>query len=188
MSLQITLELSDQDLEHFRQLARRGMSGAETQSPGDIIRGARELLEKVGNTVSSTFIRERLGRLGILIDMYEDEGWGMQEVGQKRVLAALAYLVNADDLIPDDIPGLGYLDDAIMIELLCEELKPELDAYREFVEYRNAEAARRGVQPESLNRSDYVKVREQALLSEMRRVRNSRSRSVGGARSPFSLF
>lgn len=188
MSLQITLELSDQDLEHFRELARRGMSGAEEQAPDAIIRGARELLEKVGETVNSAFIRDRLGRLNILIDMYNDEGWGMQEIGQKRVLSALAYLINAEDLIPDNIPGLGYLDDAIMVELLCEELKPEIDAYREFVEYRTGEAERRGVDPESLNRSDFVKVREQALLSEMRRVRNSRSGGRANVRSPFSMF
>lgn len=188
MSMQITLELSDQDLEHFRELARRGMSGAEAQSPDAIIGGARALLEKVGKTVNSTFIRDRLGRLNILIDMYEDEGWGMQKVGQKRVLSALAYLVNADDLIPDNVPGLGYLDDAIMVELLCEELKPEIDAYLDFIEYRTGEAERRGVEPESLNRSDFIKVREQALLSEMRRVRNSRSGRRASAKSPFSLF
>lgn len=187
MSLRITLEFTDEDLEHFRELARHAMDKATEQPPEVIIEGARKLLRTVEETVNSTYIRDRLGRLNILIDMYEDEGWGMKEVGQRRVLAALAYFVTAEDLIPDHIPGLGFLDDAIMVELLCNELKPEIDAYRDFVDFRDAEAKRRGVSPESLNRSDFVKSCEQALLSRMRR-RRRRGSGTPGVRSPFSLF
>lgn len=188
MSLRITLELSEEDLEHFRKLAFRGMSKADENSPEEIVAGARALLKTVDETVSSSFIRDRLAQLNILIDMYEDEGWGMQEVGQKRVLSALAYFINAEDLIPDHVPGLGFLDDAIMVELLCAELQPEIEAYRDFVDFRDTEAKRRGVTPESLNRSDFIKACEQALLSRMRRRRRRGSSGGSRAKSPFSLF
>ncbi|MFP4276486.1 MAG: YkvA family protein [Wenzhouxiangella sp.] len=187
MSLRITLDFTDKDLERFRYLAKRAMAASREIDDETVIQGARDLLADVNQNVGSDYIRGRLNQISTLINMLKDEGWGMQEVGRGRVLAALAYFNNPDDLIPDDVPGLGYLDDAIMIELLCRELKPEMDAYQDFVSYRASEAKRRGMDPDDLNRSDFLKAREQALLARMRR----RRRGGGGGRgrrSPFSLF
>ena len=187
MSLRVTLDFTEKDLEHFRNLARTAMENTDEQPREAIIANARSLLAEVDANVETDYIRSRLAQLQVLIDMLEDTGWGMMEVGQKRVLAALAYFNNPDDLIPDDIPGIGFLDDAIMVELLCRELKPEIDAYRDFVQYRKSTAKRMGVEPSELNRSDFLEKREHALLARMRR----RRRGGGGGRrskSPFSLF
>lgn len=188
MSLRITLDFTEKDLERFRNLAKAAMESTRNLDAEKIIKGARGLLDEVNEKVDSDYIRGRLNQISILINMLEDEGWGMQEVGRGRVLAALAYFNNPDDLIPDDVPGLGYLDDAIMIELLCRELKPEMDAYEDFVSYRASEAKRRGVDPDELNRGDFLKAREHALLARMRRRRRGGSGGGGGRRSPFSLF
>ncbi|AKS41358.1 YkvA family protein [Wenzhouxiangella marina] len=187
MSLRVTLEFTEKDLEHFRTLARQAVENTKKLSRDEIIAGARQLLKDVDENVGADYIRERLGQLQILIDMLEDEGWGMQDVGRKRVLSALAYFNNPEDLIPDHIPGLGFLDDAIMVELLCRELKPEIEAYRDFIRYRSAAAKRKGIDESELNRSDFIRNREQALLARMRR-RRRRGGGGGGGKSPFSLF
>ncbi len=187
MSLRITLDLTDKDIEHFRYLAQTAMQGSRDLDREAVIGGARRLLEEVDEKVGSDYIRSRLSKINLLIDMLEDEGWGMKEVGQGRVLAALAYFNNPEDLIPDNVPGLGYLDDAIMIELLCRELAPEIEAYQDFVKYRASEAKRRGMDPAELDRGDFLKAREQALLARMRRRRRGGG-GGGGRRSPFSLF
>lgn len=189
MSLRITLDFSEKDLERFRDMARKAMDNTREQNPDQIVAGARKLIKEAsGRGKGSEFVRSRLDMLSQLIDMLADEGWGMQEVGRQRVLAALAYFNNPQDLIPDNIPGLGFLDDAIMIELMTRELKPEIEAYQDFVNYRDAEASRRGMKPEELNRGDYLKSREQALLSRMRRRRRRSGGGGGSGKSPFSLF
>jgi len=187
MSLRIVLDLSEKDLTHFRKLARKAMDASTRAEPSQIIAGARRLIGEIKGSKASDFIREKLDLVNVMIAMIEDESWGLGEVGRKRVLAALAYFNQPEDLIPDHLPGIGYLDDAIMIELLARELRPELDAYTDFVEYRKAEAKRLGKKPSELNRGDYLDARRQALHSRMRR----RRRGSGGSnrrRSPFSLF
>jgi hypothetical protein len=83
-------------------------------------------------------------------------------------LHALAYFAEPDDLIPDHIPGLGYLDDAIMVELVVRELRHEIDAYQDFCMFRDSERAksRAGSQKE---RRESLNSRRTYLQSRMRR-------------------
>jgi len=188
MSMRIVLDLSENDLKHFRELAKQAMDASTKATPEEIIDGANKLVKEVEDSKASDFIRERLEQIRMLTDMLADEGWGMQEVGRKRVLTALAYFNQPEDLIPDHLPGIGFLDDAIMIELLKRELKPEIEAYEDFVQYRASEAQRLGKKPEELNRSDFLEARQQALLSRMRRRRRASGPRSRRSKSPFSLF
>lgn len=189
MSIRIVLDLSEHDLEHFRGLAKKAVETSQKKTPEEVIAGAHELVDEVNEKVTSDFIREKIGQIRLLSDMLADEGWGLGDVGRRRVLAALAYFNQPEDLIPDHLPGIGFLDDAIMIELMCRELKPEIDAYQDFVKYREAESSRLGKPPEELNRGDFLKQRERELLSRMRRRRRrGGGGGGGGGKSPFGLF
>jgi uncharacterized membrane protein YkvA (DUF1232 family) len=48
------------------------------------------------------------------------------------IVAALIYLVNPLDLIPDWIPGLGLLDDAFILALVVRRTREALDAFIEW--------------------------------------------------------
>jgi uncharacterized membrane protein YkvA (DUF1232 family) len=47
-------------------------------------------------------------------------------------IAALIYFVSPIDLIPDFIPGVGYLDDAGVISLVVASIKADLDNFLEW--------------------------------------------------------
>jgi uncharacterized membrane protein YkvA (DUF1232 family) len=138
------------------------------------------------------FVRDRLGRLNTLIEMLEDEEWALPEAERARVHTALAYFAEPCDLIPDHVTALGFLDDAIMVELVVEELRPELDAYEDFCRFRTDETARRTAENTSagaadasapVTRKDWLDAKRQELHGRMRERGVSR-----GLRGLFSLF
>ena len=187
MSLDITFRLSDTDLEHFREVMTRARDAGRDRTPEDIVEHASKLITKVNQSGTAEFIRERMDTLEVLIGMVLDKGWALEEEDHERVVEALSYFAEAEDLIPDDIPGLGFLDDAIMIELVAQDLTHEIDAYRDFVVYRAAESCRRGQAAESLERADWLEERRKQLQSRMRR-RRRRGGGRDGGRSPFSML
>lgn len=186
--MKISFELSESDLEHFREVMARARESASHLSTQEIVDNASKLMSVVNRSDTSSFIRSRINQLETLIGMVVDKGWGLTEDDRKRVIEALAYFSETDDLIPDDIPGLGFLDDAIMIELVTVELEHEIQAYRDFVIYRAAEAGRKGEDAGTLERADWLEERRQQLHSRMRRRRRKGSGSSSGGRSPFSLL
>ena len=108
-----------------------------------------------------------------MIRMLDDHEWRLPHQESNRVLNALAYFCDPEDLIPDNIPGLGFLDDAIMIELVVRDLRHEIDAYRDFCNFRATRAPVAGVKARSgaVSREQWLEQRRKELQSRMRRRR-----------------
>lgn len=182
--MKISFELSDKDLRYFRQVLQKVRKGRNAENEDVILREAEGLLEEVKKTDAPEFVRSRIAQLAKLIAMLGDKDWRLEGEDRKRVLNALTYFADPDDLIPDRVPGLGYLDDAIMVELVVQDLKHEIDAFDAFVEFRKEKRKEKSITPENLEK------RRTSLQGRMRRRRRGdrdrHSRKTG--RSPIRLW
>ena len=86
-------------------------------------------------------IARRLQDIALLGRMAADPAWGLPGADVERIGKVRLYLDSNDDLIPDDVPDIGLLDDAILIELLVRALRGELDDYADFCRHRARLAA-----------------------------------------------
>jgi uncharacterized membrane protein YkvA (DUF1232 family) len=177
MSLSLTIELNDQDLAHFKSALEAAHKAAGDRSPDEIVSAAAALLENAQKVRLPDFIRERLERLDDMIAMVRDEGWHLDDEDRRHVLSALVYFADPKDVIPDHVEVLGFLDDAIMIELCVRELRHELEAYDDFCDYREREARKRGVEPSQVGRTDWLDSRRDELVE---RMHSRRQREGGG--------
>jgi Protein of unknown function (DUF1232) len=180
MTLSITIELSDSDLAHFQEVVKRAQETAGNRTAHEITAAASKLLAESEGVQVPEFIASRLGKLEALISMVHDEGWALSDEDKQRVLTALTYFADPKDIIPDSVPVVGLLDDAIMIELCVRELKHELEAYEDFRSFRKNEAEGRGLDPATLGRADWLEGRRQELHDRMRRRRSSYASGGGG--------
>jgi uncharacterized membrane protein YkvA (DUF1232 family) len=180
--MRIVLDLSDSDIRYFRKCLRKVREGKRAQDQSVVLRSAADLMQEVADAEAPEFVRDRMGRLEQLIRMLEDDEWRLTGTDRARVLNALAYFADPDDLIPDRIPGIGYLDDAIMVELVVQELRHEIDAYQKFCEFRST----RKPDTETLEKQ------RASLQSRMRRARRrdreSRRAQRPSGRSPLGLW
>ncbi|MFA7488136.1 MAG: YkvA family protein [Lysobacteraceae bacterium] len=184
--MSISFELSDQDLEHFVAAQRGATEAAGNKSQEEIIRAGEELLKQAQATPVPDFISQRLTKLDNLIAMVRDEGWSLSEEDRKRVLAALVYFADPADVIPDSVPVLGYLDDAIMIELCVRDLKHEIDAYDDFCDFRESEARRLGLDPATVGCADWLESRRVELQNRMHQRRERDFGAGYGASSGYA--
>lgn len=186
MSISLNFELNDRDLEHFHNAMIASKKAAEHKTQDEIIVCAGKLLQDAQKVHIPDFIKDRLLRLDDMIAMVRDDGFALPDEDRQRVLSALIYFCDPSDVIPDSVEVLGFLDDAIMIELCVRDLKHELDAYDDFCDYRQHEAGRRGMAPDKVGRADWLDSRRDELID---RMHSRRERDFGtgyGASSGYA--
>lgn len=182
MARKLELEFSDSDLVHFRQVMDETWRRTANLGEKEILDQARRLLERARNTEGPEYVRQRLQDVGTLISMLEDSGWPLEQEDRGRIFVALSYFAEPQDMIPDNVPGLGFLDDALLAELVIEELEHDLAGYREFCEYRKNQEALRG-KDAHVGREDWLASRRRQIFMQIRR-RQRESRRHGSREGP----
>ena len=187
MSLRVVFDLEDKDLDYFKASMQRARNAADNTAEDEIIDRALAMIEQVSKPTTPAFVQQRIERLGRLIDMLRDDEWPLAQEERSNILSALSYFADPEDIIPDAVPVLGYIDDAIMIELVVKELRHEIDAFEDFCRFRAGEVARR--RDDKVSREDYLDHKRRDLQQRMRRRRNTMRRASKGTTRPrFRLF
>jgi uncharacterized membrane protein YkvA (DUF1232 family) len=169
MPYKISIELSDRDLRHFRRELRREREALAIADDEEILGAALEMIGTLRASDLPDFIRARIVQLETLVEMLQDLEWDLEAGERAPVLAALAYVCDPEDIIPDDLPGIGLLDDAVMIELVFRELRHELAAYEDFKSFRKQlPRVRAGARNANARAAQLARRRDQ-LMKRMRR-------------------
>ena len=184
MAYKLVIELSERDLRHFRREMRRARDSVRIAEDEEIIRASRDLLREFEEVELPDFVTERVAKVRLLLDMLEDPDWALAETERAPVLAGLAYLCDPEDIIPDSLPGIGLLDDAVMIELVFRELHHEIDAYADFVALRSE----LGSSDSRASEARLTRRRDQLMKRMRTRRRAERTAAVESGLPPSALW
>jgi len=133
VSVRVSFNLDDADLEHLAAIAQQTQLRARNEPADAIIAGAREVLETANRAQLAGFVKERYSHLDTMLQMVGDPQWQLSAEDRQRVLNALACFSSSSA----DSPSV-LLDHAIMIELVSRDLHHDLDAYRDFCKSRES--------------------------------------------------
>lgn len=182
MTFKVSFELGDADLQHLADIAQVRQSAARSQPVERIVASAREVYLQGVQAHLADFVKERYSRLGTMLEMVDDEEWRLSQEDSQRLVNALACFSE---------PAVGAssaLDQAIMIELVSRDLHHDLEAYRDFCRFREAQIAKRH-SPPGTAREEWLSQRRETLQKRMHtRRKRDLDAAAGPVRRLFSLF
>ena len=174
--MRFTLELSDRDLKFFREALRRSRNAVRHADETEIIEAIDDVLNDIrGEEPLPDFVSRRLPQLESMIRMLKDDEWGLPIDQRERLLATFVYFGDPEDIVPDHIPVIGYLDDVIIIELVVREMAHVREAYDDFCQFREGydQRFRSGHDP-AVRRDRIDRKRQQLHLRMKRRIAKDR--------------
>lgn len=177
------LTLEDAAVARFNALLAELSPDAPRVSADQLVTLARWLqAQPPGQAVA--ILSERLARAEQLRRMLNDRDWDVDADMRERARMLTSYLQQVDDLIPDDQPLVGHLDDALLVELAWPAFRAETLDYDDFCRFRSAERPR-GTAAERRLAWENACLAEAALLQQRRDVR---ARRYAGGQPLPALF
>lgn len=96
----------------------------------EVLRDAKKIEDKSKKGLLADFLADIRDLLALVRDyaggLYRDIPFG----SVAAIVGALLYILSPVDLIPDFIPGTGYVDDAGVIAACLKLVKPDLENFR----------------------------------------------------------
>ena len=164
--------LSPCDVARFNLLLLRL---GRRQAPLDrdqVVTAARELCDSNSLAVEPSSIRERVQQIETAALMVDDPDWEGAGDAVDTARLVIDYARGSDPLIPDWVPAVGRLDDAIVVETAWPRLAAEIDRYLDFCRLRDLVGSDTGSTLRFM-RADWERARreEAALVAHQRVVR-----------------
>lgn len=177
--MKLAFELSERDLRYFRKALKQSREAVRDAEEQEIVEAICHVLGEIrSNEPLPDFVASRIPELERMIDMLADEDWQLPSADRERLLAMFVYFSDPEDLLPDDVPVIGYLDDVIIIELIMNDLRHVRDAYADFCKFRNDFDAGHDDSLDGAIRRDRLDRRRQQLHQRMKR-RAVRGKKLG---------
>lgn len=177
--MKLSFELSERDLRYFRRALDQSRAAVRDAEEQEIIEAIQQALEEIrANEPLPDFVATRLPELEKMIEMLIDDEWQLPGEDRERLMAMFVYFSDPEDLLPDHVPVIGYLDDVIMIELIMRDLRHVRDSYTDFCRFRSNYDDEHGDSIDGAIRRDRLDRRRQQLHQRMKR-RSARGSKTG---------
>lgn len=154
---------------------------------------AQKALDRHPDGTPSAFVVSRMGALTRLRAMAGDAGWTDAAPADEPSLATrLAvldhYLIDPDVLLPPELPVVGRLDAAVLVDVLLQLVREEYADYEEFARFRQVAADYAGltVAQSGITRAQWLEALQQARDGSTRRY--GRVRAAYAPDPRLSLF
>lgn len=180
MGMKLAFELTDRDLRYFREALEKSRAAVRDADESEIIDAIRDVIDDIReNEPLPDFVAIRLPQLDLMIQMLLDDEWRLPVEDREHLLATFVYFGDPEDLLPDDIPVIGYLDDVIILELAAREMLHVREAYDDYCRFREEFDREQGKSIDPAVRRDRLDRRRQQLHQRMkRRTQKDRKKTI----------
>lgn len=181
-------ELQAAGLERFNLALRELSPDAPRMTLDQMATACERALARHADGGTPPFVASRMAALERLEGMAADQAWAACDEVRRQIAVVQGYRNDGDDLIPDDEPVIGLLDDAVLIDVALQLLRGELADYEDFCRFRRVAAEFAGLTEADtgLTRAHWLEAMLQAHNSLDRVHAKPRERYVPDPRA--SLF
>lgn len=163
--------LTEASVDRFNALLAKLGGRAAPLDCDRLATAARELRDRAQDSGEPACIQQRMNRVRAAANMLDDGQWQpADEAG--NIAALMVHYVNGRyQLLPNSLPTVGHLDDAIAVEAAWPSLRSEVTDFLDFCRIRSLEAALRGVEIRNFGftRGDWEAARQAEYLLEKQR-------------------
>ena len=122
MNISNLFQLTEEDKDQYRKLIDK----IDLDSSDDII---SMLSPKLDRLVASDGLNDieidLIKNVSVLVSIYQTYP-DLTDSIRRRILFAISYFCDEDDDIPDIVPDIGYLDDAVIANWVIESISQDL--------------------------------------------------------------
>lgn len=167
-----SFEIAEDALELFNRLLERLDLHRAPIQRDQLATAARDLVDEASDAPVAPCLYDRMRRAGAIDRMLGDRDWTLEDAIGARSRLVVEYVRDTRDLIPDTMPKVGRLDDAIVVDTAWPSLAPEVRSYLDFCRVRQIERELGGDGP--FSRRDWERARnaEAQWIDHCRRVGN----------------
>lgn len=190
MRIEFNLAANDPSLHALRD-AWLGAGRRFEGTASTLAQDARTMHAALAERDMPPALRDALDLVPRLAQFLTDDDWQLADASRRDVIGALAYFVDNDDLIPDNVGRYGYLDDVLVLRLALDSSSAEWQDWNEYRQFRDAHP-----QFDTVDRSEWKKDRVALIDRMVKRAQGPRfsanddgvGRGYGASRSGSSRF